>query len=72
MLLKSCLSDINKVIPLWYFGILLTEKDERSLSSILNLKTDELTKQLDTCIFVTIKVNIIKCVVNKADYLCFN
>ena len=35
-LLGSCLSDIDKNMPLWYYGILLPE--EKELLSMLNLK----------------------------------
>jgi len=27
-ILGSCLSDINKLMPLWYYGILLPEEEE--------------------------------------------
>ena len=27
-ILGSCLSDINKLMPLWYYGILLPEKEK--------------------------------------------
>ena len=37
-ILVFCLSDINKLIPLWYYGILLPEEaDQCSLYSLLNL-----------------------------------
>ena len=40
-LLGSCLSDINKNMPLWYYGILLPEEEEDcSLSYLLNLTID--------------------------------
>ena len=40
-LLGSCLSDINKNMPLWYYGILLPEEEEYcSLSYLLNLTID--------------------------------
>ena len=42
-LLGSCLSGINKNIPLWHYGILLPEEEEDcSLSYLLNLTIDEL------------------------------
>ena len=46
LLLGSCLSDINKNIPLWHYGILLPEEEEEdcSLSYLLNLTIDELKK----------------------------
>ena len=40
-LLGSCLSDINKNISLWHYGILLPEEEEDcSLSYLLNLTID--------------------------------
>ena len=43
-LLGSCLSNINKLMTLWYYGILLPEEEEEdySLSYLLNLTIDEL------------------------------
>ena len=42
-LLGSCLSDINKNMPLWYYGILLPEEEEDcSLSYLLNSTIYEL------------------------------
>ena len=42
-LLRSCLSCINKNMPLWHYGILLPEEEEDcSLSYLLNLTIDEL------------------------------
>ena len=48
LLLGSCIYDINKNIPLWYYGILLPEEEEEdcSLSYLLNLTVDELKKIL--------------------------
>ena len=46
-LLASCLSDINRNMLLWYYGILLPEEEEDcSLSYLLNLTIDELKKIL--------------------------
>ena len=40
-LLGSCLSDINKNMPLWHYGILLPEEEKDcSLSYLLNLTID--------------------------------
>ena len=44
-LLGSCLSNINKLMTLWHYGILLPEEEEEedySLSYLLNLTIDEL------------------------------
>ena len=42
-ILGSCLSDINKLMPLWYYGIILPEAaEECSLYSLLNLTIVEL------------------------------
>ena len=44
-LFGSCLSDIDKNMPLWHYSILLTEEEEDfSLSYLLNLTIDELKK----------------------------
>ena len=46
-LLGSCLSDIDKNMPLWHYGILLLEEEEDcSLSYLLNLTIDELKKNI--------------------------
>ena len=37
-ILGSCLSDINKLMPLWHYGIILSEAaEECCLCSLLNL-----------------------------------
>ena len=42
-LLGSCLSDIDKNMPLWRYGILLPEEEKYCiLSYLLNLTIDEL------------------------------
>ena len=48
-LFGSCLSDINKNMPLWHYGILLPEEEEEdcSLSYLLNLTIGELKSILD-------------------------
>ena len=39
----SCLSDINKLLTLWHYGILLPEEEENcSISYSLTLTIDEL------------------------------
>ena len=46
-LLGSCLSDINKNMPLSHYGILLPEEEEEcSLSYLLNLSIDELKEYI--------------------------
>ena len=58
-LLGYCLSDINKNIPLWHYGILLPEEEEEcSLSYLLNLTIDELKYILELCGLITINNNI--------------
>ena len=60
-LLGSCLSDINKNIPSWHYGILLPEeKEDCSLSYLLNLTIDELKKILELYGLITINNNIVK------------
>ena len=55
-------------MTLWCYGILLPENEECSISSMLNLITDELTQNLETYDIITIKDNVIVCVINKAGY----
>ena len=44
-LFGSYLSDINKNMPLWYYGIILPEEEEDcSFSYLLNLTIDESKK----------------------------
>ena len=44
-LLGSCLSNIDKNMTLWHYGILLPEEEKDcSLSYLLNLTIDELKK----------------------------
>ena len=46
-LLGSCLSDINKLMPLWYYGILLPkEEEDYSLSYLLNITIDEMKRNI--------------------------
>ena len=68
-LLGSCLSDINKNMPLWHYGILLPEEEEDcSLSYLLNLTIDELNKILELCGLITINNNIVKFVRSTSSY----
>ena len=58
VILGSYLSDIIKLMILWYYGILLPEKKEYcSLSFMLNLKIGELKQILELCGLITIKDN---------------
>ena len=68
-LLGSCLSDINKNMPLWYYGILLPEEEEDcSLSYLLNSTIYELKKMLELYGLITINNNIVKCVRSPSSY----
>ena len=68
-LLGFCLSDINKLMPLWYYGILLTEEEEDcSLSYLLNLIIDELKKILELCGLITNNNNTVKFVISPSGY----
>ena len=68
-LLGSCLSDINKNMTLWYYGILLPEEEEDcSLSYLLNWVIDELKKILELCGLITINNNIVKFVRSASGY----
>ena len=70
-LFGSCLSDINKNMPLWHYGILLPEEEEDcSLSYLLNLTIDELKKILELCGLITINNNIVKFVRSTSGYGC--
>ena len=70
-LLGSCLSDINKNMPLWHYGILLPEEEEDcSLSYLFNLTIDELKKILELCGLIIINNNIVKCVRSTSGYGC--
>ena len=54
-ILGSCLSDINKLMPLWYYGIILPEiKEVDSLSILMNLKIVSLKQILQLCGLITI------------------
>ena len=69
IILGSYLSDINKLMPLWYYGILLPEEEEDcSLSFLLNLTIVELKRISESCGFITINNNIVKVVINASSY----
>ena len=68
-LLGSCLSNINKNMPLWRYDILLPEEEEDcSISYLLNLTIDELKKILELCGLITINNNIVKFVRSPSGY----
>ena len=68
-LLGSCLSDINKNMSLWHYGILLPEEEEDcSLSYLLNLTIDELKNILELCGLITINNNFVKFVRSPSGY----
>ena len=49
LLFGSCLSEINRNIPIWHYGILLPEQEEYSISSLLKTYIGELKRMLLTC-----------------------
>ena len=60
-ILGSCLSDINKLMPLWHYGIILPEVvEEYFIYSLLNLSIVELKQILESCGLMTINNNIVK------------
>ena len=67
-LLGSCLSDINKNMPLWHYGILLTEDEDCGLSYLMNLTINELKQILELCGLIPINNNIVKFVRSPSGY----
>ena len=67
-LLGSCLSDINKNIPLWHYGTFFPEEKDCSNSYLLNLTIDDLKKILELCGLITINNNIVKFVRSPSGY----
>ena len=68
-ILGSRLSTMNTLIPLWNVGILLPEKEvDYSLSSMLNLKINELKQILKLCGILPIKDNNIKFVIDTSGH----
>ena len=68
-ILGSCLSDINKSMPLWYYGILLPkEKDDCSISFMLNYKISETKQILESSGLINIKDNNIKFVIDTSGH----
>ena len=60
-ILCSCLSDINKLMHLWNYGIILPNAaGECCLCSLLNLSLLELKQILESCELITINNNIVK------------
>ena len=68
-ILGSCLSDINKIMPLWHYDIFLPEEaEECCLCSLLNLKIVELKQILEICRLITIDNDIVKFVCSTSGY----
>ena len=67
-ILGSYLSDINKLILLWNYGILLPEKEDTSLSFLMNLTIMQLKQILESCGLITIKDNNIKFVLDTSSH----
>ena len=60
-ILGSCLSDINKLMPLLHYRILVSEAaEECCLCSLLNLTIVELKQMLESCGLITINNGIVK------------
>ena len=68
-ILGSCLSDINKLMPLWHYMIILPEAaEEYCLCSLLNLSLVELKQILESCELITINNDIVKFVSSTSGY----
>ena len=68
-ILDSYLSDINKLMSLWHYGILLPKAaEECCLCSLLNLTIVELKQILEFCGLITINNDIIKFVCSTSGY----
>ena len=68
-ILGSCLSDINKLMLLWNYGIILPEAaEECCLCSLSNLTLVELKQILEACGLITINNNIVKFVCSTSGY----
>ena len=67
-ILGSCLSDINKLIPLWHYGIPLPEEEDSSLYFFLNLTILELKQILYSCGLITINDSNIKFVISTSGF----
>ena len=65
VILSSCLSSINKLLPLWHYGILLPKEEKYcSILFMLNLTIGEMKQILELCGLVIIKDNKIKFVID--------
>ena len=70
-ILGSCLSDINILMPLLHYDILLPEEEEDySLTFLLNLTIGEYKQILESCGLITIKDNNIKFVIYTSGHGC--
>ena len=68
-ILGSYLSDSNKLVLLWNYGILLPEKEEDTIPSfLLNLTIVQLKQILESCGIITIKDNNIKFVLDTSGH----
>ena len=68
-ILGSYLSDINKLVLLWNYGILLPEKEEDTIPSfLLNLTIVQLKQILESCGIIAIKDNNIKDVIDTSSH----
>ena len=68
-ILGSCLSDINILMPLLHYDILLPEEEEDySLTFLLNLTIGEFKQILESCGLITIKDNNIKFVIDTSSH----
>ena len=65
-ILGSCLSDINKLMTLWYYGILQKKRIVAYL--LLDLAIVELKQILESCRHITINNNIVQFVLNTSGY----
>ena len=70
-ILGFCLSSINKLTPLQYYGIPLPEeKEECIVLYMMNLEIDELKQILELCGLIAIKENNIKFVIDTSGHTC--
>ena len=67
-ILSSCLSNINKLIPLSYYGILLPEKKDANILFVLKLIIVLLKQILESCGLITIKDNNFKFVLDTSSH----
>ena len=68
-ILGSYLSNINKLMPLWHYGILLPEEaEECCLYSLLNLTITELKQILESCGLISINNDSVNFVSSTSGY----